>query len=78
MKKIIALLVVSSLILAGCSRITNSGKKSKDGVNRSDIKAGAAVESSNIEVSTDVEIVDAPPEPISLSDGSQDTGPFAA
>lgn len=43
MKKIIALLVIFSLILTGCAGVTDSGNKSDDDGDRTDIKAGAAL-----------------------------------
>jgi len=78
-KRIIALLVMFSLILAGCSGITNSSKKSGDSGNRADTEAMGTVESNNTDmkidvmdknIDVDVEITDTLPEPINLSDRS--------
>lgn len=62
MKRIIAFLVMFSLIFTGCSGITNSDKNSEDGGNHAGIKAGKTVESNYNDM--DVEIVDTPPEPM--------------
>lgn len=64
MKKIISLLVISSLILTGCSRKANNRKKTDDSGSRQDIKTVETVKSDNsdtdIDIDTDVEIVDIP------------------